>query len=372
MSMKVMYKEGTTIKINTYKRKIWDVKRAKKLLIIRTIRYKKIKEMRKQEKYFSSSSGNLLSRVNSSRNSILRNVKFRAPKIFSIENNRRETLDFFAQIFEYIEKYPENSEEKMIYIDSSRVEKVTESTLMYLFAIISDVKCTNYDVVGNHSIIKDVKRIYKTCGFDKLLSKKDSSYNVYDNGNLILARGTKVDTVVAHDVCQFLKDKLDIDTTEFYGALIELMTNTVQHAYDIDDKLEKKWQIFARYEGCRVSFVFLDTGKGIPATVRKTKSEKLKELFPVIIKMVGEGDILKSAFEGEFRTSTEEKNRGKGLPQIYRLMKSNEVKEAYIFSGRGSGIVRIEENGHNNKETAYNSWEKELYGTLYEFTIKGV
>ena len=239
---------------------------------------------------------------------------------------------------------------------------------MYLFAIISDVKCTNYDISGNHPANKEIRQIYKICGFDKLLNNEEFSYNRDKANTLLLIRGNKVKSKIAKEICKFLTEKIGINTVKFYGAFVELMTNTVQHAYyDCEERqLEGKWQVFVRYLDNKVKFVFLDTGKGIPSTVRKNKSEKLLEIFTPFIKSIDEGDILKSAFEGKFRTRTEEENRGKGLPQIYELFKSENIDNVFVYSGKSNCIIK------KNAEDSYFSCDDEFYGTLYEFDFKGV
>lgn len=347
-----------SIKINTVERKIWNKRRSIKLLKYRTNRIVKIKNLKKNGNYFSRTDNNYS--VFPPRKNWDEREKFVVPRNFSIEDNRNETLKFFGDIFDYVEKKQGKRE---IFIDSTFVDKVTESTLMYFFAIISDVKCANYDIGGNHSRNFWVKKIYKNCGFDKLLKNKEFSFSVFNEGNILLIRGNKVKTDVAKNVCKFLAEKVGINTRAFYGAFVELMTNTVQHAYLSEDKLEKKWQVFLEYRDNMVKFIFLDTGKGIPATVKRTKCEKLKMLIP---RVMNESDILKSAFEGEFRTRTEKDHRGKGLPQIYNVMCSDYVTNAVVYSGKGYvGIMEAEND-------VYYSFDDDFYGTLYEFTIRGV
>lgn len=363
------------IRQNTPERRAWDKHRAEKILMKRTIRLQRNKHIKSNGEGVNCSGVSLLDRLRLQKvqaSEELPRKEFLAPNNFSIENNREETLLFFSSIIDYIEKHQDNRDNVVIYIDSSKVISVTESTLMYLFAIISDVKCAEFTIAGNHPENNDMRKLYKNCGFDKILYKESFSYSVYDNGNIILCRGDGAPTDVARDICLFIRNKLRISTYAFYGALIELMTNTVQHAFDEDYRLEKKWQLFARFRDGEVRFVFLDTGKGIPSTVRKTKTEQLKELLKPAFRMIGEGDILQSAFDGNFRTSTEEPNRGKGLPQIYDFMKSEQTKEAAVFSGRGTGIIKRKEYSCYKNEPVFQSWKDDVYGTLYEFTIIGV
>ena len=352
----------TIIKNKTLARRVWNKRRSEKLLKKRTIRLEKIKNRRNRN-------DGLLDIVTIEKRPSYpkkgKNAKrFIVPKEFSIERNIKETLRFFSKIINFIGV---SNPYRGVYFDSSKVKYVTESTLMYLFAIISDVRCADYIIRGNHPRNESIKRVYQNCGFDKLLNKDEFSYTVLDNGNALLIRGKTVSSNVGRNVSDFLQSATGISDTNrgiFYAALIEMMSNTSQHAYLKDDKLEKKWQIFMQKKNGVVNFVFLDTGQGIPATVSRTYKEKAKVLYePEDIK---DSDLLKSAFEGEDRSRTEQKNRGRGLPQIYILMNSNFVKHSAVFSGKAIMAIALP----NDK--IYYNLDDSFYGTLYEFTFQGV
>ena len=184
----------------------------------------------------------------------------------------------------------------------------------------------------------------------------------YRQKNIFVARSYNVPTAIASEACRFIVEESDLDTKDLYPAFIEMMTNATQHAYDEETKLDKKWQIFIQknFDGIRV--IFLDTGKGIPGTVKKTKMERMKEVFSILMN-VDEKMILKSAFDGEFRSSTGEKNRGNGLPQIYKVMLKKYVKSAIVYTGRVSCTVV------NGREPEYFETEGDFFGTLYELNI---
>jgi hypothetical protein len=116
--------------------------------------------------------------------------------------------------------------------------------------------------------------------------------------------------------------------------IIELMTNTKQHAYN-DTKRKfttTDWYVFARHdiESNSVRFIFLDTGEGIPSTVKKT----FRETLPIIGK--SETSYIQSALEGELlRTRTGKTYRGKGLPKIYSFYKEGIIKDLTIISNYG-------------------------------------
>ena len=292
-----------------FKKRLWLINRSKKLLIRRTEKKRKCKNLRRHNggkdvithdaNFFSLKIAEQKSRVN-----------FIAPKSFSIESNGEETLEFFSNLISFVENKYENTEEKTLYIDSSQVVDVTESTLMYLFAIVSDAKAANFDIGGNHPKKEKIRRLYKQCGFDRIMSKKSFTQQYFDDNEVFIVRGEKIPTKTVANICKFIRKETGIETRSLYEALIELMGNTTQHAYYEDDKLEKKWQIFIKNSLSKVRLIFLDTGRGIPSTVRKNWNEKLRSIFPPVLD-VKESKILQSAFEGNFRTRTESPKIGR-------------------------------------------------------------
>lgn len=350
----------SSIKKIRQEKKAWFDSRSYKVGIKRAIRRKKLHNMKAVDSFYKRSShvildNNIISDIDEQR------IEFKVPDFFSIETNGKETLIFFSKIFEYITTSIEKNKE--IFINSSNVQHVSESTLMYLFAIISDIKSRDFVIAGNHPVKVEIRAKYKKCGFDKVIRTKSVlTKMIFDDGQQMLIRGNRIQTKIAAEVCNFVTKYAHIDVKDLYSALVELMGNTVQHAYNEDYYLEKKWQIFVKNELEGVKLIFLDTGKGIPGTVKKNKIERLLQVFSAVINLE-ECKILESAFKGEFRTQTGALNRGKGLPQIDKFLKSKNVLNAAVYSGKGMCTIQSGDNG------IFSDREKEIYGTLYECVI---
>lgn len=102
----------------------------------------------------------------------------------------------------------------------------------------------------------------------------------------------------------------------------------------------------------------MDTGEGIPSTVRKNFSEKLD-----ILKIKGEDKYIISALNGDFRTSTHKLYRGKGLPKIREICSKEKIVNMRIITNKADAHV---------KKEGYSSHiiNKPLIGTLYNWQIK--
>lgn len=293
-------------------------------------------------------------------------IKVVAPSNFSIETNRAETLKFFSAIFTFIKEGHKGGD---LFIDSSKVNKVSVSALMYLMAVLSDAKSAKYIIRGNHPKDKDARKIYINYGFNKVVKTKESLARFsLNNGDQIWIRGNSVSPNIVAEVCLRVKRECNLDTRGLYGALVELMNNAKQHAYLEDDILEKKWQIFLSCEKEKIVLIFLDTGRGIPDTVKRDFKEQI--IQKMLLMNIDEARLLESALEGNFRSSTGEKNRGQGLPQINNFLKSEVVLEPVLYSGRamctfGTGCKLIPIHG----KTKFWQLEGNFEGTLYEWAM---
>ena len=317
-----------------------------------------------------------LHNVNSDGNSLLSSpINFRkndkewnklyAPDVFSIENNHNGTVLFFNKILEFISNQPVGSKLNII---SKEVSKVSASALMYLIALIFDVKSIRYSIKGDYPSDIGARIFYEISGFNKFVMSDNKSKIEPLQNNIKIIMGKIVDPHVVRVVCDFVKENCcGLDTKELYAVLIELMNNALQHAYDeTNRKLENKWLLFVEKSDCSIKFVFLDTGNGIPETVYKNYKEQVKILLGPLFKDI-HSKLIKSAFMGELRTQTRLYNRGKGLPQIEDYFLSDYVDNASVFSGRGSYC--IENDYLNKKQITLHDYQCNFNGTLFEWSI---
>lgn len=287
--------------------------------------------------------------------------KFEAPPVFSIKNNPEQTITFFNDI---LYKRKEHICGMQFFIDSSKVEKVTVDALMFLIAIITDTKSNiryKFGFEGNFPICANARKVYDECGFTSFVRSSSRASIKPESQSIQILQGKYVTTQVATKVCEFVQSVGGYtmqDTIPLYETLIELMGNTNSHAYKSKDKLEGFWYIFVEEREDEIEFVFLDTGLGIPTTVRRRWSEKIVPIKP-------DSEFITSALNGENRTQTLMLNRGKGLPQISDNFKAGLLKDVFIQSGKGCCVL-----SHDVKE-GYRAidYRLKLHGTLFCWKI---
>ena len=268
-----------------------------------------------------------------------------APTRLNIFDATEEALKFFAEVSSAILKCGVHS---FLYFDLSQVESITPDAIMYLIAIIKNTKrirTLGITCQGNMPINKDARALFQEVGFYKFVSSS-CRYNVAENKKYMkIQNGILADSVLAGNFCDFTNTnngETFIYTKSLYTMIVELMTNTHQHAYQDNSENKIKWAmyynwyIYAQNVEGEIQFIFLDTGIGIPNTVSKRRREKLKDSFG----RVKESVYLQSALTGDYaRTETGLPHRGKGLPGIYEDCKKGAIQNLKIISGQAKCVV---------------------------------
>lgn len=284
--------------------------------------------------------------------------KFKVPNDFSILDNSDETLLFFERIIKY--RNSNRYKKITIHLNFESVEKIGVEALMYLIAVMND-SSKYMDVMFKGSFPKD-KNAYNvllSSGFTDYVNVNARKDIRPKDNKIRILKGKLVNPQIASEICTFVQKNFELEENEtsvVYKTLVELMENTRHHAYDEScGFLPKEWYIFAECIDEKIVVTFLDTGLGIPATVRKS----IRDFLPF------NGDdakLMQSTLNGDWRTETEDRNRGKGLPKIAQnCCSSGLMKNMYIYSGKGVCMIdnTIRKKRNNNK----------VYGTLFNMVL---
>lgn len=266
-------------------------------------------------------------------------IPLHAPDDLNFSSGIAGTLSFFEHIKTTIQRCEKG---KNIFFDLSKVTKASAAAIMYIIALIRNVrkaKEKNLSFSGNLPEDKSARLMFARTGFLRFVQTYRKTLSFRSAQNVQIMSGNNVDTESDIKICNFVQSACGTSmksTKVLYRMIVELMTNTTQHAYNNDKgDMNAYWYLYAEDEGQAIKFVFLDTGEGIPATVKRTFPERVKQL---ITKNCDE-ELLESALNGAFRTSTGKSYRGRGLPDICRDIKTNPGAEMQLISGRGECSV---------------------------------
>lgn len=281
-----------------------------------------------------------------------------APENFSIINNPDELSDFFDGIKYYIKNH-EKSKIK-IYFDLSKIKEVTIDAIMYLLAMIKNLQTvglTKHRFSGNLPKDKNALEKFKESGFLDFVSSQVKSVNA--NANKITIRtGQSNDSKVLKEICDFVIEKSNCtkkDTKFLYPLMAEMMYNTYEHAYSNKSYTIKNWYIYVECEKNLIKTTFLDTGLGIPNTLRKRFGETL---FGKL-----ESKLLASALNGEFRSKTKLAYRNNGLPTIKDYAIKKEILNLHLLSNKA--FCFIDENGQIQSKEMKNK----VMGTIFYWEL---
>ena len=294
-----------------------------------------------------------------------RGYEFHAPLNFSLINNTAETINFFNKILIFANSKKNSS--KKIFFDLSQITQLTIDALMYLLAIMDNIsKTRKHSLLGNSPLDKKIYKIFSESGFynfvktnEKNCSKKKTINQ--NNDNIQIMSGEKNNTQLAKKLSDFICNKANVKKKRIFGFLysmiLELMLNTQKHAYNDDNNYNAfypKWYCFAEYDRKNtISFSFMDTGVGIPTTVRKDWHERFYKR---------ESEYVISALDGDFRTATLKSQHGKGLPQIRNLCTNKKIINLHIITSKAN--IKVFEKDYQSQDTL-----TPLRGTLYYWQI---
>lgn len=291
--------------------------------------------------------------------------KLVAPKAFSILKNPQGTLDFFRKIISLVSN--RNSDAK-IYLDVSEVEYLSIDAIMYTLALMYNLKRggpIKYSFSGNLPIAKKPREMMEQCGFLNYVKSQNVHFKS-SSSYIQIKTGRDSDGEVASEIVDFIKSKYKLEVKQLsflYKMLIELMANAKNHAYDHPKNLFKKcWYVFVEDAGGQIKFTFLDTGSGIPNTVRKKMTEKVGDLLPGSLREelgIYDYRYIKSALDAEWRTKTKLLYRGKGLPKINEINMNGKIRDLSIISGKGYYVCDGDQYDMDTR----------LFGTLFYWEV---
>lgn len=283
-----------------------------------------------------------------------------APSEFSLIDNAEETIKYFNTIIHMIEK---KRFKQGFFIDASKVCRVTTETLMYMIAIIYNIKANRalqYVFEGNLPVHSKARRVFENSGYlnyfkmKRLKMPQSMEYVKIVSGKL-------AEPETAKRMCDFVIEKWGTNksrTSTLYTTLIELMSNTAKHAYNNKHTMmQNSWYLYALYEEDKIKFSFVDTGEGIPNTIKKKFLEKVIGLE--------DSKLLEFSLTQSGRSETGLPNRGHGLPNLYKQVRQGMISDFYVLSGKGSCKYNEE-----SKELNSRNYDHRVYGTIFSFTIR--
>ena len=295
-----------------------------------------------------------------------------APKVLCIKEDNEAAMEFFSLVFETIKKCQKG---ESLFFDLSKIEIVSPAAIMYLIAVINNtrrIKMLNIKCSGNVPVNNIARKQFESVGFYNYVNITKRFAETKDPERIRILHGKESNVAITSSICDFVNEKCSSNnlllTKRLYPMLVELMTNVKQHAYHKDmGTMNPNWYIYVENTTNYLEFVFLDTGRGIPATVRKNWAEKL---ITVIGLDKSDTTYIVAALRGEFRTETKEGHRGKGLPEIYNasVNPKSRINDLVIVSG--GGLCKDNSDGTIDEKSIAKNFEGTLFSWKFEKEVQ--
>lgn len=285
------------------------------------------------------------------------------PKHFSIINNPNDTISFFDQLIELIY----SKVKQKIYMNMKNVEVITVDALIYLLAVIKNMRARGMvhknPIRGNYPDNKEAFAVFVRSGFLDYMNNGVEKIDSKDISRIYY--GSNYDQNISKKMCIFAHEHsaLTIDDTDYlYNSICEMMLNTVQHAYESSSKLINNWYSYAECNENELIYMFFDTGEGIAKTIDR-------RMGFLGLSREKDSDLLSSALNGDFRTSTKLKTRGSGLVSIKNSVGSDMIKYLSVITNKASNVYEINDKIIVEKK---NDMDGSLTGTLYYWKVRRV
>jgi STAS domain. len=299
---------------------------AERKAAFRTRRRRVWESLRNREKNSKKKDKYRRIRGNASQYSINKNI-IKVPNDFSLISNHVEALKFlnFCKSLDY-------KRSKFVYFDFQEVTNIGNGAITILLSIIGGLQDQNINVSGCYPNDEHARNFLERSGFLRYFKAKIKKENG-NSRNAILHRGK--DQTHAKETAKLIHGAMktvwgeDYRNPKLQGMLIELMANTVNHAY-LRRSHQKGWYFSVDHieSENKVRFCFVDNGKGILSTIKIRFRDKILKLFDNI----DDRDLIIEAFNGTFGSRTRLTNRGKGLPVIKRNLEENVIKRLKVIS----------------------------------------
>lgn len=287
-----------------------------------------------------------------------------APNDFSIIGNHEAVISFCNNLREDYHK------RRKVFVNLEKVTMVTNESLGLLLSNMMLFQQNNIDFDGNFPIDKNSRDIVVLSGFLQTLYRGKNRYSVHNISSAIYTHSTlKPDSdlvaAIMDNSSKFLWGQ-SYDCDGLYNALIELMLNTYEHADEIDGR-QKWWMTVTKDEvNEKVTFSFIDYGRGIIKTLRDAQNERHRNMVSKILFRLGNvfnssALLLKEVLEGALILSEKEGSQyGNGLHSIYADMQENHLDNVIIITNNVYADI---------KNNSYQMMSVSFPGTFVSFEI---
>jgi hypothetical protein len=291
-------------------------------------------------------------------------LQTRFPPVLDFSSNTETTLKFFAALKEIIFVNPVPH----VLVDPDNLTYISADAALVLIAELSRASSvTDCNIMAKDAQDPEVNAVLGEIGFFEYVGGLPWKPSNRSRKFMVHKRHRKVVGPIAKEIIERFTQTADLTPAEskaLYAALLECMTNVLQHAYPPEfvqttKVLPKQWWLLGSYDDSKkeISFVFFDQGIGIPRTIRTRLADRVPALK-------SDAEILIEAVEKGQYSKTKDPTRGKGLPALKAFIDTHTNGELAIVTHHTKCIFK------KGQAPEHVSLETPIGGTLIIWTLQ--
>ena len=271
--------------------------------------------------------------------------------------------------------------EATVQIDMTGVRRmVVDATLLFKAELsrVAQARGVTISAIPPRSV--RTQQVLKQTGIDKLLNLKIEV--LPDREDVVhwrIAEGPNhlVDPNTLEAIMTDIEEVTGMASHPVYQGIIESMGNCVEHAYkphpDVTRSMpiDPGWWVFQQVKDNNLTVVVCDLGIGVSRALPLTLAEEpslLKKLLHVARRARGEDNRALLAAMEYGRTSTKERQRGKGMRNAHAVVDDIGEGEFFAISNRGCYMyVRPRSPGEPKRRTVKLKYS--INGTILRWTL---
>lgn len=234
---------------------------------------------------------------------------------------------FINKILAKINSKTQNKIRK-INFDLSRVELIDSAAINVILTMVNYLGRQGIRVSGNLPDNESAKNILINSGFFTKVKTTQEFARPSDRIFNLSGDDQTNEEAIGAEIRIICKRLLGYERTysPLYNTLGEIAGNSVEHANT--DLSNKNWFMSVHYEDDKAIIQMADIGKGI----LKTLNLLLKQEVLRVLRHSLPHEILKKLFMGTYQSSTREKNRNNGLPDMLARYNNKFINNVIVVS----------------------------------------
>ena len=278
-----------------------------------------------------------------------RGSPLRAPETLSLFDAPNETLKYCNTLRDHL-----TQPGMEIFLDLDDVQNFTSDALLLIRAIM-DSRAYHTQIGGNLPRDPTVASEFKESGFFDGFAKPPEDLPP-PKGLILKKSNNKVSTKIAAELVDFAKKHMPITrecTNACFQTLVEVMTNTHNHAGNRKQRFPQKWFVSVYCRDQTAYFSFIDLGIGI---LKSAPAKNWLKKTGTLISSSRRTGLLKDVFEGKIGSATRKPGRGLGLPKMKRDAENGTLSDLQVLTSDVVGSVAnldFREVSHSLRGTAF-------------------